>query len=83
MILIYSFDSAPVGDVIVDSTPNAAKHDGVNVGATWVASEDGRTGVMGFDGTLPSQITIAPAPDLDLGRGTIAFWMKSPICAKS
>jgi Concanavalin A-like lectin/glucanases superfamily len=79
VVLIYNFDSAPVGDVIVDSTPNAAKHDGVNVGATWVANEDGRTGVMAFDGTLPSQITIAPAPEFDVGRGTIAFWMKSPI----
>jgi hypothetical protein len=77
--LIYSFDAEPVGDVIVDSTPDSIKHDGLNVGATWQASEAGRNGVMNFDGTLPSQITIAPASELDSSRGTIAFWMKSDL----
>jgi hypothetical protein len=77
MVLIYSFDAAPVGDVIVDSTTNTIKHDGTNVGAVWVASENGRTGVMSFDGNLPSQITVAPAPELGSARGTIAFWMQS------
>src|SRR4051812_11480392 len=75
--LIFSFDAAPVADVIVDSTPDTVKHAGQNAGATWVSSEDGRNGVMQFDGTLPSQITIAPAPELTSARGTIAFWMKS------
>lgn len=77
MVLIYSFDAAPVGDVIVDTTTNAIKHNGTNVGAIWVASENGRTGVMSFDGSAPSQITVAPAPELDSVRGTIAFWMES------
>jgi Concanavalin A-like lectin/glucanases superfamily len=77
MVLIYSFDAAPVGDVIVDTTTNTIKHNGTNVGAVWVASESGRTGVMSFDGSLPSQITVAPAPELDSVRGTIAFWMES------
>jgi hypothetical protein len=79
MIVIYSFDAAPVGDVIVDSTPDAVTHDGLNLGATWTDSENGRTGVMFFDGTLANQITIAAAPDLNLGRGTIAFWMESAL----
>ncbi len=82
MIVIYSFDAEPIGDVIVDSTPDAVTHDGLNLGATWTDNQDGRTGVMFFDGTQPppsqpSQITIAAAPDLNLGRGTIAFWMES------
>ena len=77
MVLIYSFDAAPVGDVIVDSTTNTIKHDGTNVGAVWVASESGRTGVMSFDGNVPSQITVAPASELNSMRGTIAFWMQS------
>ncbi len=76
--VVYSFDAAPVADVIVDTTTNATKHDGVNFGATWVASESGRNGVMSFDGTNENQITVAPAPDLNSVRGTIAFWMKSP-----
>ena len=78
MVLIYNFDAAPAGDVIVDTTTNAVKHNGVNVGATWVASDGGHTGVMSFDGLVQNQITIAPAPEFDLVRGTIAFWMKSP-----
>lgn len=77
--VIYSFDAAPVGDVIVDTSTNATKHDGVNFGATWVASESGRNGVMSFDGVAQNQITIAPAPELDSIRGTIAFWMKSSV----
>ena len=72
-----NFDAAPVGDVIADTSP-AGGHPGTNSLATWAASESGRTGVMGFDGTSPSQITIAAAPDLDSTVGTIAFWMKSP-----
>src|SRR5262249_22786167 len=68
--VIYSFEAAPVGDVIVDSTTNTTKHNGVNIGATWVASQDGRTGVMSFDGVAENQITIAPAPELDSMRGT-------------
>jgi hypothetical protein len=77
VVLIYSFDAAPVGDVIVDTTTNAIKHDGVNLGATWVASESGRSGVMSFDGIAQNQITVAPVPELDSVRGTIAFWMES------
>jgi hypothetical protein len=77
MVLIYSFDAAPVSDVIVDSTTNALKHNGVNGGATWVATQDGRSGVMSFDGLTGNQITIASAPELSSMRGTIAFWMES------
>jgi len=61
--------------VIVDSSPGG--NNGVNVGAAWVPSQDGRDGVMSFDGTLPSQMTVAAAPNLNSMRGTIAFWMES------
>ena len=75
-VVHYSFDAAPVADVIVDSSPGT-NHDGVNVGATWVASQDGRTGVMSFDPTVPGQITIAGTADINSMRGTIAFWMET------
>src|SRR6185369_14037749 len=75
-VVQYSFDTAPQNDVIVDSSPGT-NHNGVNVGATWVASQDGRTGVMSFDPTVPSQITIAGTADMNSMRGTIAFWMES------
>jgi len=75
-VVLFAFDAAPQADVIVDTSPGA-NHNGVNVGATWVASQDGRTGVMSFDPSVPSQITVAGVPDLNSMRGTIAFWMKS------
>jgi hypothetical protein len=76
--VIYSFDSAPTNDVIVDSSTNTTSpHNGVNNGATWVDSQDGRQGVMYFDGTMTNRITLAPAPELNSTRGTIAFWMES------
>src|SRR5437016_14244112 len=59
-----NFDSAPVGDVIADTSP-AGGHLGSNNSATWVANEAGRDGVMSFDGTVPSQITLAPPADLN------------------
>src|SRR5262249_22002331 len=77
-VVHYSFDAAPQGGVIVDSSPGT-NHDGVNSGATWVASQDGRTGVMSFDPTVPSQITIAGTADMNSMRGTIAFWMESTL----
>jgi hypothetical protein len=79
VMVIYNFDAAPVNDQILDSSTNTVKHPAVNVGSTWAASEEGHNGVMNFDGTLPSQITIAAAPELNSTRGTIAFWMKSAL----
>src|SRR5437868_485231 len=59
----FNFDAAPVNDVIVDTSP-AAGHPGANNLANWVASEDGRTGVMHFDPAAPSQIVLPAATDL-------------------
>jgi hypothetical protein len=70
------FDAAPVGDIIPDRSPGGV-HPGTNIGATWVAGEAGRQGVMNLDGFVPSLITVAAAPDLNSTVGTIAFWMKS------
>src|SRR5262245_24445051 len=71
-----NFDASPVGDVIVDTSP-AGAHPGTNVAAAWVANDTGRQGLMSFDGSVPNQITIAAATDLNSPTGTIAFWMKS------
>jgi hypothetical protein len=73
----FNFDAAPVDEVVADTSP-AAAHAGANNQAIWVASEGTRSGVMQFDPNLPSQITIAPAADLNSSVGTISFWMKSP-----
>jgi hypothetical protein len=74
-------------NVVVDSSA-VGTNSGLNGGtlygpATWVAIQDGRTNVMSFDPTVPSQITIAPNPTLDSVRGTIAFWMEAPVPSTS
>src|SRR4051812_23190853 len=78
LALRLNFDAEPVADVIQDTSP-AGGHPGTNLLAAWVASEDGRTGVMSFDGTFPSEITVAPATNLNSSTGAITFWMKSSL----
>src|SRR6266496_1519292 len=73
----FSFDTAPAGNVIVDSSP-AAAHPGTNFGATWSASEGGRSGVMDFRAPIPNRITIPAIPALNSSTGTISFWIKTP-----
>src|SRR6266496_2512763 len=73
----FSFDTAPVSNVIVDSSP-AAAHPGTNFGATWSASEGGRSGVMDFKAPIPNRITVPAIPALNSSAGTISFWIKSP-----
>src|SRR6266568_5945660 len=82
LIVRFNFDAEPVGDVIVDTSP-AGGHPGANLLATWQDSEVGRTGVMSFDGTVPSQITLPAALDLNSSVGAITFWMKSDFVTPS
>ena len=78
LIVRFNFDAEPVGDVIVDTSLGGA-HPGANILATWQDTEAGRAGVMSFDGTLPSQITLPAAADLNSSVGTITFWMESAL----
>src|ERR1043166_3599913 len=73
----FNFDSAPVGNVIADSSP-AAGHPGTNFLAVWNASENGRSGVMDFKAPIPNRITIPAIPALNSSTGTISFWIKTP-----
>jgi hypothetical protein len=73
----FNFDSAPVSNVIVDTSPSAT-HPGTNFGATWSALELGRSGVMDFKAPIPNRITVPPIPALNSSTGTISFWIKSP-----
>ncbi|HEU0040493.1 MAG TPA: LamG domain-containing protein, partial [Verrucomicrobiae bacterium] len=73
----FNFDSAPAGNVIVDTSP-AAAHPGTNFGATWSASEGGRSGVMDFRAPIPNRITVPAIPALNSSTGTISFWIKTP-----
>jgi hypothetical protein len=78
LVARYSFDAAPISNVIVDTAPGS-RHPGTNRLATWAASVSGRSGVMQFSPADPgSQIAVPPHADFNSTRGTIAFWMKSP-----
>jgi hypothetical protein len=77
LVLRFNFDAAPANDVIVDSSP-AATHPGANKGATWVASENSRSGVMDFKAPIPNQIIVPAIPALNSSTGTISFWIKTP-----
>jgi len=69
-------------NVVYDSNPDNAQHDGVNMGATWEASSsDGtvtRTGVMSFVATNATGITVADNSAFDGPTGTITLWLRSP-----
>src|SRR5437762_694469 len=75
--LRLNFDSAPVNNVIVDSSPSGT-HFGTNFGAVWTASENGRNGVMDFKAPVANRITVPALPALNSGTGTISFWIKTP-----
>lgn len=68
--------------LVVDSNPGNPEHDGLDNGATWVASSsDGtitRTGVMQFVGTNTNSITVLGATNFDTATGSLMFWMRSP-----
>ncbi|HWV99833.1 MAG TPA: LamG-like jellyroll fold domain-containing protein [Candidatus Acidoferrum sp.] len=67
---------------LVDSNPQGPEHDGLNLGASWLASSTdsrgtNRTGVMSFNAAHPDQIVVPGATNFDYASGTIMFWMRS------
>ena len=84
MVVRFDFEAAPVTNVILDSKPSGTRHDGLNLGATWLASSTDaasapvtRTGVMQFDANVGHQITLAPHADFNSARGTICLWVRT------
>src|SRR5207248_5895044 len=84
LVVRFNFDAAPVGNIIVDSKPSGIAHNGVNAGATWVASSTDlapvpitRSGVMQFSAAGSSQMTLSANTDFNSTKGTIVFWMRS------
>jgi len=71
----------PTNGVVYDTNPDHPQNNGVDTGATWVASSsDGsvtRTGVMGFVATNADGITVQDKASFDGPTGTITFWMRS------
>ncbi len=70
-------------DLVYDSNPANAQNNGVDMGATFEASDsDGtitRNGVMSFVGAETNGITVADKPSLDASTGTVTFWMRAAI----
>lgn len=67
---------------LVDSNPQGPEHDGLNLGATWVASSTdsrgtNRAGLMSFNAAHPDQIVVPGGTNFDYASGTIMFWMRS------
>lgn len=81
-VTIDAILSAKINNLVLDSKPQGQEHDGVNLGATWLASStDGasvtRSGVMSFNASTPSQIVVPPNTSFNSSTGTISFWMRS------
>jgi hypothetical protein len=74
-------NQSSASNVVYDSNPDNAQHDGVNMGATWEASaSDGtitRTGVMSFVAEATNGISVPDNSVFDGTNGTITFWMQS------
>ncbi len=80
-VTVDRFTQSPANSLVYDSNPANAQNDGVNMGATWEASNsDGtttRNGVMSFDAAETNGITVADTASLDGATGTVAFWMQA------
>ena len=68
-----------ISNLVLDSNPQGPAHNGLNLGAAWLASSTDsgsvtRTGVMSFS---TNQITVAGETNFDSTAGTIMFWMRS------
>ncbi len=71
----------PISGIVVDSQPANAERNGIDHGATWLASSsDGsknRSGVMQFVATNNTGITVPGSTNFDSSMGTLSFWMRS------
>lgn len=73
---------SPRPSFTLDSKPTGTAANGLDFGATWLASNadsagTNRSGVMKFTAADPDQITIPGTANFDSSAGTIMFWMRS------
>lgn len=74
---VDEISAAVVTNLVVDSNPSGPEHDGLDLGAAWIAASGTRSGVMSFNGTNQNQIVVPGQTSFDLGAGTLSFWMRS------
>ncbi|HRT08814.1 MAG TPA: hypothetical protein P5233_10545 [Candidatus Paceibacterota bacterium] len=71
---------AAASDIVVNAKPSAGPVHGLNLGATWAATDnDGtatRSGVMQFNATEGDQVSVRAYPELNSTSGTICFWVR-------
>jgi hypothetical protein len=71
---------AAASDIVVNAKPSAGPVHGLNLGATWAATDnDGtatRPGVMQFNATEADQVSVRAYPELNSASGTICFWVR-------
>jgi hypothetical protein len=67
---------APATDIVANAAPASGPVNGQNFGATWLASDAGRQGVMNFDANEGDQIVVRGYPQLNSSYGTISFWVR-------
>ncbi len=81
MVSVDQITQVGTSNLVFDSSPNGAQHDGVNLGATWEASDsDGtttRTGVMSFGVGSTNGIVVDDSSAFDGSTGTYTFWMRA------
>ena len=75
LVAQLKFDAPPASPVVYDSSTNS--HAGAGNSVTWKASVAGRAGVMDFNATAPSQITVPPHSDFNSPTGAITFWIRT------
>lgn len=70
-----------VTNIVFDSNPANQQNNGVNMGATWEATNSdgsvGRAGVMSFDAEETNGITVEDSAAFDGTNGSFTFWMRS------
>jgi hypothetical protein len=82
-VTVDKITQMPMTELVYDSNPSNAQHNGINIGATWSPSNsDGtitRNGVMSFNGADTNGITVSDAPGFDGPTGTVTFWMRAAV----
>jgi hypothetical protein len=75
---VDQISAAAVTNLVADSNPSGPEHDGLDLGATWLASSGTHSGVMSFNGTNQNHIVVPGQTSFDAPSGTLSFWMRSP-----
>ncbi|HEV7925649.1 MAG TPA: LamG-like jellyroll fold domain-containing protein [Verrucomicrobiae bacterium] len=80
-VTVDSLTQIAASNIVYDSNPDNSQHNGVNSGATWLASSTAgavtRDGVMSFVAVQTNGITVPDETAFDGPTGTFSFWMKS------